>query len=227
MTDYLIFGVAVVVLIGIVTLMVMLERARMKAIGLELEAIGITLNREAGKPEKESAWRATGSPWSKLRTGAAGVQWYAMGEVRGRPVTIIEHRYTTGSGKSRSTHYNTIAATPAPGTWPGVELSPANLFHRIGELLGAKDFKVEDEEFNRRWRVKVDNEDFALLVLTPEVQAWAMRLPKGTMVRVGTGVITVSRAKTLKGTQCATLAKACVQLAELLPPELDAWEPLA
>ena len=50
-------------------------------------------------------------------------------------------------------------------------LTSESLLSRIGEKLGLKaDFKVEDEAFNKRWKVECPAEGFALAILTPEVQ---------------------------------------------------------
>jgi len=55
--------------------------------------------------------------------------------------------------------------------WPLLLLTSESLLSRIGEKLGLKaDFKVEDEAFNKRWKVECPDEGFALAILSPEVQ---------------------------------------------------------
>lgn len=224
MTDLLIFAGFFVILGVVVTLMILAEKARKKAITEKLSAVGMAVDFKPTPEIQAVAFSALGRPWSKLRTGSKGVMWVATGQVDALDVTLLEHRYTSGSGKNRSTHYHTVAATPAPEHWPAVELAPENFFHRIGELFGSKDFKLEDPAFNKKWRVKVDHEDFALLALTPEVQQWAMDLPAGMQIRIGRGAITLCRTRSVRGDDAADLVRRCVALALLIPEELGAWE---
>jgi hypothetical protein len=225
MTDLMIFGTFVAIVAVVATIAIMAEKARKKRLTAEFEAAGFRVNFKPDEMDKHSALGQCGGSWSQLKTGSTGVQWTVFGHVGQTPVAMCEHRYTTGSGKNKSTHYNTIAATPAPQAWPFVELSPESVFHRIGELFGSKDFKVEDEAFNRKWRVKVTDEEFALLVLTPEVQAWCMTLPKYAQVRVGGGAVTVALGKYISK-DATMLINRCVELSRMLPQELHAWEPV-
>jgi hypothetical protein len=203
------------------------EKKRRRAIKAELATSQFDVVVEPTDDDKAAAFSSLGKPWAELPRGSKGVNWFARIS-RERDVTLIEHSYTTSSGKSSSTHYHTIAATGAPADWPVLTLSRENIFHKIGSLLGMKDLEVEDPEFNKRWRIKSAHEDFALLVLTPEIQKWAMSID-GTLltIRIGGGVVTLCRHRTLKPEEYLNFVDDCLALAGLIPPELDAWVPVS
>lgn len=111
-----------------------------------------------------------------MRHGGRGIRWLAS-QPRGRgEIRMIEHAYTVSTGKSSHTVVNTcIAAIGArdrsAAGWPLLRLSGESVLDRLGEKLGGKpDVKLDDEAFNRRWRVRCDDDGFAIAVLSPEVQ---------------------------------------------------------
>lgn len=162
-------------------------------------------------------------PFRTLRTGEKGVSWFALGMAEDRRCIVLEHRYTSGSGKNTSTHYHTIAAVEAPERWPVLSLTGEAFFHKIGEKMGIRDIKVEDEEFNKRFRVKCDDEDFAVLVLTPEMQAWLKLLPKRVEVSIGDGAVCVVKRWVCKAEDVATMIAAAGALRNMLPAELESY----
>ena len=100
---------------------------------------------------------------------------------------------------------------------------PENFFHKIGELFGSKDLKVDDEGFNKRFRVTGASEDFALLFLTPEIQAQMLGWDRHITLAVGSGRLCVVRGTHPNAEQWQALIDAAVALRLALPAELDAW----
>jgi hypothetical protein len=163
------------------------------------------------------------APIAALATRPEKTRWSASGELSGVPVMAIEHQYSTGSGKNRQVHNHSVVSIPVPETWPKLDIYAENLFHRIGELFGSKDLKVEDEAFNKRFRVKGVSEDFALLFLTPEIQRLMLQWTKGTTLAIANGRLCISRNSHLSGEQWPTLLDEAVTLRSALPSELDAY----
>lgn len=225
MTDIVVLVAVVVVIALVVIAMVMAEKSRQKALLALGEQMGLAVNLKPDRASKGTAFEALGSAWRDLRTGASGVTWCMNGTYLDRPVTILQHRFSTGSGKSRQTHYHTVAATPAPANWPAVTLSKESVFHKIGAIFGSKDFQLDDAAFNARWRISTTSEDFTLLALTPDVQQWSMTLPRDAMIRVGGGAITVARRVSVKPADVPAMAGWCVELSGMIPEELDHWTP--
>lgn len=107
-----------------------------------------------------------------LKHGAKGIRWGATGTLGGRPVRIIEHLYMVHTGKSSHAVVNTCIAITGGGSWPFLTLATENFLHRLGEKLGVRpDIDLDSEEFNRRWRVRCEDEGFAIAILDPAVQA--------------------------------------------------------
>jgi hypothetical protein len=209
-------------------IMVLVHRAHKKRMaGLQAMLDSKGFSATWGKEAKEKALSAGVmnfiGPFRTLRTGEKGVNWFALGMVEDRRCVVLEHRYTTGSGKNSSTHYHTIASVEAPERWPVLQLSEEAFFHKIGEKLGLRDIKVEDEEFNKRFRVKCDDEDFAVLALTPEMQAWLKLLPKRVEVSIGDRAVCVVKRWVCKAEDVATLIAAAGALRNMMPAELDSY----
>lgn len=219
--------IAITVVVGFIALAIAIgvlanvaSKKRRAKVALLLNAQGFATAPDPKDPAHAVAFAAMGS-FQTLKRGAGGVRWSARHEASG--VSLLEHYYTTGSGKSTQHHYHTIAAIPCPPTWPALSVEPAGLFAKLAEFFGSRDIKVEDEAFNKRFRVMADQEDFALVVLTPEAQRWFMTLPDALGVRIGAGAIAVFKRRTMKPEELAALAELPARLAALIPPELDAY----
>lgn len=198
---YLVLGGMAVLVIGFTLMARRLERARRAAIVELLSGLRFRLIMEPDDDQRKAAF-STVSHLSMLRDGYSGMQWIARGFLDGRPTTIFEHRYSTGSGKSRVTHYNTVVALDAPREWPGVHLTAESMFDRLGEKLGAApDMRLEDPVFNKRWRVKCSGDETALAILTPSVQAVLQHAHADEWWVVGNGVLACGIGRQLKAAQ--------------------------
>lgn len=73
---------------------------------------------------------------------------------------LFDYRYTTGSGKNRTTHYFTIAAFAVPGgDLPAFQCEPEHFFHGIAEMFGFHDIDFDRfPVFSKAYRLKGDNE---------------------------------------------------------------------
>lgn len=220
--DFLIIGGIMAAILGIGVVAWRAEQKRMRELAAGLALAGLEVVTSPTDEQKRSAFEALG-PFRDLRDGPRGIVWFARGHVQGREVTLGEHKYTTGSGKNRTTVRHTVAAIAASERWPALSLAEENLLHKIAEMFGSKDLKLEDEAFNKRWRVSADDTEFATLVLSPEVQAWSMALPARTIIRVGRGGMGLATNWGVKLENAQRLVSSVSELASLLPPELDAW----
>lgn len=166
-----------------------------------------------------------------LRQGHVGVKWFATGLHRGKSTWICEHSYTTGSGKNRSTHTNTVVAIGAPDDWAPFSLTAESVFHRWGEKLGLpKDLKLENAAFNKRWRVRAgteyrrgeSSEETALFILTPEIQQFLTTADAREWWCIGSGRIVCGMPSSLSLKDLEKLLDRPIDLAERLAPEVRA-----
>ena len=76
------------------------------------------------------------------------------------PVTIMDYRYTTGSGKNSSTKTQTaMLIESSKAAFPDFELRPENLFDKIGSAFGNKDIDFESyPKFSKQYLLKGSDE---------------------------------------------------------------------
>jgi hypothetical protein len=97
------------------------------------------------------------------------------GTYNGHQVRAYTHMYTTssynGTTTTTQTHRFAIAATPINTVGCYVDISSQGFFGRMADSMG---FGVltGDEEFDRAWKVRADDEAKALALLTPDFRAW-------------------------------------------------------
>jgi hypothetical protein len=167
-------------IIGIVVVVLVLahrqEMARRKALMALLAERRFNAVERPTREQKFDAF-APFEGLGDMRHGGKGIRWLAS-KPRGRgEIRIIEHAYTVSTGKSSHTVVNTCIAAigardRAAAGWPLLRLSGESVLDRLGERLGGKpDVKLDDDAFNRRWRVRCDDDGFAIALLSPEVQA--------------------------------------------------------
>jgi hypothetical protein len=120
------------------------------------------------------------------------------GKVGDADIILIDYRYSTGSGKHKQTHDQTVIVLPDGGAGlPNFQLTPENFFHKIGQLFGYQDINFEENPtFSRRYLLRGPNEAairqaFTTPVLDHFAESW------GWSVEVNDGQLLVYRASNL------------------------------
>lgn len=100
------------------------------------------------------------------------------GEHHGHPFMMLEHRHQTvghtGQQTTTHTHWHTIYVLTLPARVPKLELKPRGFLSGIADLFGVQDIEVGHEEFDRRMRVRSDDEQYARLFLSGPSTAQAI-----------------------------------------------------
>jgi hypothetical protein len=103
------------------------------------------------------------------------------------------YRYTTGSGEDRKTHLEYVVAVELPGRLPNLRVGPESLLGAIAPGLTRMTSRVENEEFNRLWRVQAGQPAYAVAVLNPraveallQVEPFAWHIEGNHLVAAGT-----------------------------------------
>lgn len=210
--------------IGVVLYSVRKQRELDAAVKAACEALGLKHEKFAvGKGDAPAfAPYASVTP---LNHGHKGLQWIARGILRQRPVELFQHSYTVSTGKSSHHVFHTCSAVDCPPHWPEVRLAPEGVLHRLGEKLGFRDIKIEDDAFNARWRVTSADPDFAQLLLGPEVQRFLLDAPKIEQWGVFSGKLVCLHSGKVEPDKLAALAPRAAELFELIPRELANWRP--
>lgn len=118
-----------------------------------------------------------------------------IGEIAGQPVVLMDYTYVIGSGKGSASHPQTVAIFTQGGRGlPDFDLSPENLFHKIGQVFGYQDIDVEsNEEFSRRYLLRGPDESAVRAAFGPEVVAFLAAQP-GWSIQAREGRLAVFRA---------------------------------
>ncbi len=145
------------------------------------------------------------------------------GEIDGRRLIGFEHVHIIHTGSTAAPVYRSVFALETP-PWPSLTVRrKSGLGAALRRMFGSRDLQFDLPEFNRRFRVTTHDPDFALVLLSPALQRHIMskpsviwRLMNGWLVLVYPGALRFDRAE-------ASIAR-LRKFAELIPPELDAWQ---
>ncbi|MFN0012317.1 MAG: hypothetical protein ACKVS8_11815 [Phycisphaerales bacterium] len=223
-------AVAIVLLVAAVAVIVLLiwlakkrDRARTAGIAEALASRGLTLTAAPAKAAKPALF-APFAHVKQMKAGHGGIQWVASGTINGTQIDLCEHMHMQSHGKGSHPVYYSAAVISCPPAWPELTLGRESALHAIAELLGHKDVKLDDEAFNKRWRVHTDDPDFALVFLSPAAQQWLTEAPKNEAWQVGAGRLSCVHAGALKPDTVAALIERPLALVAMIPPELAAWQ---
>lgn len=206
----------------------MADRKRRQGIERALTAAGFDVDFKPAAMDKQAFFASMSLALDHLKTGSSGVKWVATrrsrsGSDQPPQMWIFEHSYTVGGGKNRRTITNAVAALPCAAAWPKCAVLEEHLGDKIMGMLGKKGLDLEDAAFNKRWKIQAASEDFAVLLLNPEVQRWLMDLPKKSWLRIGGGMLCVGITGQLNAEKVVLLAGCPESVVALIPPELGAW----
>ncbi len=212
-------SVIVAVIAGVIVLAVASSkknRLRRAAIAAWLQSRGLRVS--PGPVAREIL-----GPIESLAARSEKAIWSGVGSIEGIQVVAIEHTYSTGSGKSRHTHNHSVISIALPTAWPTLSVTAEHFLHRIGEMFGMRDIRLDDEAFNKRFRVKCEDENFALLLLNPEVQALMMTWDKRACLAVRGDRLCVYTSRHLEEAEWRAFLDGALALRAAIAPELDNW----
>lgn len=108
------------------------------------------------------------------------------GKRRGRDVVMFEYSYRESSSSVGTDGYwttttktptFTVVAVVTPAARPWLQVSRLTAGRRILARIGTRDLQLEDEEFNRVFRIQTGADRFAYDVLHPRMMAWLLDHP--------------------------------------------------
>lgn len=210
--------------IGLIVLLVWLERRRVRRAEDHLRWMGYRTCRRGDRAGCGELWSRVGL-FRDLPRAAKGV---ALGGHKDDdtplPLVVLEHRYSTGAGKTQQVVVHSIIACPAPRAWPALVVRRRRLRDTFSRLFAAQDLRLESEEFNRAWHVGSDDPDFALLFLGEEIQHSLAAEKKQLEIRVGEGVLAIAQQGRLDPVMIELLDRRLRWLLASLPAELAGYE---
>lgn len=129
---------------------------------------------------RDDSWarRFDGAPFG--RGSSRRATHVLRGQWGGREAVVFSYRYVVqhnnGQHTTSTTYRFTVCALRLPVAVPRLELTSENVLTRLAGAFGFEDLELENEDFNRRFRVSADDRRFAYDVLHPrameQVLAW-------------------------------------------------------
>ena len=95
----------------------------------------------------------------------------AYGRLSDVEVILFDYRFTTGSGKNKTTQHQTVGFFQSDVlTMPELVARPENIFHKIGQVFGYQDIDLPmHPEFSRKYILRGVDESGIRDFFTPEV----------------------------------------------------------
>ncbi len=185
----------VVVVIGIPLALVgawWLQRERTERLTAWATAIGWRF--EGSDPSLTQRW--TGQPFGQGDSRCATE--VLRGHFQGMPATSFTYRWTTGSGKSRTTYVRHVVALDLPAYLPTVELTPDGLGAKLAKVVGGQDIQFESDDFNCAWRVESRDLAVAHAIVNPQLMERLLRSDAtGESLRIeGTSILSWAYGRT-------------------------------
>lgn len=152
----------------------------------------------------------------------ATVKHVMTGDLDGRPITVFESSYMMYTGQTMMQVAYTVYAVDAPN-WPITHITRRNWFGRMALKLGRQpEFMLENAQFISRFKIRTENEDFAIALLSPEMQAF-MLTKTNLRWRIKNGRVCLCYTGTLKPARMAASLERMRRFWSLVPDELEAW----
>jgi len=131
------------------------SKARREALAKRAMLFGLTFIESTPVEELE------GLSLHLFEQGSSSAAANAMsGRYRGADLVAFDFEYTTGSGKNRTTHNQTVVLfRPLADRLPRFEMRPEHLFHRIGQIFGYQDIDFPQHEgFSKKYLLRGEDE---------------------------------------------------------------------
>lgn len=152
----------------------------------------------------------------------ATVKHVMTGDLDGRPITVFESSYMIYTGQTMMQVAYTVYAVDAPD-WPSTHITRRNWFGRMALKLGRQPgLLLENAQFNSRFKVRTENYDFAIALLSPEMQTFMLQ-KMNVRWRINDGRVCLCYSGTLKPQRMPASLERMRQFWSLVPDELEAW----
>jgi hypothetical protein len=113
------------------------------------------------------------------------------GPFEGMSALSFTYRWTTGSGRQRTSHVRHVVTIDLPAFLPNLELTPDGVGAKLAKAVGGQDIQFESDGFNRAWRVESRDLPVAHAIVNPRLMERLMRPDaRGESLRIeGTSIL--------------------------------------
>lgn len=107
------------------------------------------------------------------------------GSKNGCHIAMFDYTYTTGSGKSRQVHNNSVCVLGVPQHFKPLFIRPENFLDKIAGAIGFDDIDFESREFSSRFYVKSNDKKFAYDIVHPQMMNFLLSSRKTPVIEIG------------------------------------------
>jgi hypothetical protein len=140
-------------------------------------------------------------------------------------VKLFDYRYSTGSGKNRTTHNRSacILDIPVRYGFPYMIIRPEGFFDKFASIVGFNDIDFESVEFSKKYYVKGKDRRFAYDVVHPRMMEFLLEVG-GVFIELGNRSVLVHHNRRLSPGYWPGLLRLGMRFVELVPERLFAGE---
>lgn len=155
-------------------------------------------------------------------TGSATLRY--IGRLDDRQLAIYQHQYMVFAGTTTVPVVHTVYLVEVSPHWPRLTITRRSSFAWLGRLFGrSPGLQLDDPQFNRAFSVKAENDDFAIALLTPDMQRYL--LTKRTVTwRIDLCRLALMYKGKLREKRIAASLDRLAGFLDRIPDELEAWE---
>jgi len=144
------------------------------------------------------------------------------GELAGREMTAFQHTYMVHTGQAPITVHHTVYTIEAP-PWPRLTVSPRNLLMKVLRRLRIGGGPALDiEAFNAAFKVSSRDMDFALTLLSPELQTFMLE-NRSIVWEIHPGLVAMIYGGRLRPDRMEESLSRLERFFSHVPPEMEAW----
>jgi len=141
------------------------------------------------------------------------------GHFRGQPVTLLDYKYVTGSGKNRTTHHYGVTIMDCGFPTIPLQIRLEHVLDKLGAFLGGGDIDFESAEFSRMFHVKSADRKWAYDVIHTRTMDYLLSAPDYS-IEFGYGEIVIIHTSKCSVDQYEEQVEMAWQLFDLLPEYL-------
>jgi hypothetical protein len=144
------------------------------------------------------------------------------GRLDGRGLVVLQSSYIVSTGQTIVQVVNSIFAVESPD-WPATQVTPRGTLSWLYARLGlSRGLQLENPEFNARFAVRTDDEEFAIALLGPDMQAFMLTKTR-VRWRIGHGRVCLVYSGSLKPDRLEASLDRLRGFWSRVPRELEAW----
>jgi hypothetical protein len=147
---------------------------------LRREALGTFASRNGMTYSRDDPVGLLDYDFGLLRMGdGRGCENVVYGSWQGLPAREADYWYYTESSdgkgnRSRSYHYFSILIADIEANIPYISISKESILTRMADHLGFEDIQFESDDFNREFRVKSQDREFAFQMIDARMMQWLL-----------------------------------------------------